>query len=132
MHSTVIWEASDPYLYLRSTSDGRVIAGGEDEESSTRFRDPRALLQKTRRIVSAVETLLPELDLTPEYRWAGAFGESPTGLPVIDRVPGLPRCYNVTGFGGNGITHSVIAGEVIANAITGTPDTDQALFRAPR
>ncbi len=132
MRSTVIWEASDPYLYLRSTSDGRVIAGGEDEESSMRFRDPRALLRKTRRIVSAVETLLPELDLTPEYRWAGAFGESPTGLPVIDRVPGLPRCYNVTGFGGNGITHSVIAGEVIANAITGTPDTDQALFRAPR
>ena len=27
-----IWEAADPYLYLRSTPDGRVICGGEDED----------------------------------------------------------------------------------------------------
>ncbi len=27
----MIWEASDPYLYLRMTSDGRIIGGGEDD-----------------------------------------------------------------------------------------------------
>lgn len=27
-----VWEASDPYLYMRTTDDGRVICGGEDEE----------------------------------------------------------------------------------------------------
>ena len=27
----LIWEASDPYLYLRLTRDNRVICGGEDE-----------------------------------------------------------------------------------------------------
>ena len=32
----MIWEASDPYLYLRTTHDGRVICGGEDEGSPTR------------------------------------------------------------------------------------------------
>ena len=26
----MIWEAADPYLYLRTTADGRVVAGGED------------------------------------------------------------------------------------------------------
>lgn len=127
----VLWEASDPYLYMRSTLDGRIVAGGEDEESSTRFHDRRALVRKTRRIVDKVEALLPGVELEPDYQWAGAFGESPTGLPIIDRVPGFPRCYNVTGFGGNGITHSVIASAVIANAISGTPDPDQDLFRAP-
>ena len=132
LHSHVLWEASDPYLYLRSTADGRIIAGGEDEESSTRFRDRRAMRRKTRRIVANVEALLPGCDLTPDYTWAGAFGESPTGLPIIDRVPAFPRCYTVTGFGGNGITHSVIASEIIANAISGTADPDQGLFRAPR
>jgi hypothetical protein len=36
----MIWEASDPYLYLRTTPDGRVIRGGEDEEfSDDRQRD---------------------------------------------------------------------------------------------
>jgi len=132
LRSTLVWEASDPYLYLRTTPDGRLIAGGEDELSSTRFGEERALGQKTRRIIAKVQALLPDLDLVPSYQWAGAFGESPTGLPIIDRVPGLRRCYNVTGFGGNGITHSVIAAEVIANAIAGTPDEDRDLFRAPR
>ena len=27
----MIWEASDPYLYIRGTPDGRVLVGGEDE-----------------------------------------------------------------------------------------------------
>ena len=28
----LIWEASKPHLYLRSTSDGRLVVGGEDED----------------------------------------------------------------------------------------------------
>ena len=28
----LVWEASDPYLYMRTTADGRVIIGGADEE----------------------------------------------------------------------------------------------------
>ena len=28
----LIWEASDPYLYMRTSADGRVICGGEDED----------------------------------------------------------------------------------------------------
>ncbi len=27
----LVWEASDPYFYARTTPDGRVVAGGEDE-----------------------------------------------------------------------------------------------------
>ncbi|WP_245523931.1 FAD-dependent oxidoreductase, partial [Mesorhizobium sp. M2D.F.Ca.ET.223.01.1.1] len=30
--AATIWEASDPYLYMRATADGRVICGGEDED----------------------------------------------------------------------------------------------------
>ena len=36
-----IWEASDPYLYMRATADGRVICGGEDEEFSDEERATR-------------------------------------------------------------------------------------------
>jgi glycine/D-amino acid oxidase-like deaminating enzyme len=36
----LIWEASEPYLYLRTTEDGRVICGGEDEDfADTEKRD---------------------------------------------------------------------------------------------
>ncbi len=38
--NAMIWEASSPYLYTRATADGRVIAGGEDEDfDDARQRD---------------------------------------------------------------------------------------------
>lgn len=36
----LIWEASDPYLYLRTTHDRRVICGGEDGEFADEARRP--------------------------------------------------------------------------------------------
>ncbi len=129
--STLVWEASDPYLYLRSTPDQRIIAGGEDEASSTRHTDHTLLTSKSAIILRKVEQLVPGLGLTISHRWAGAFGESPTGLPIIDAVPNLQHCYNVTGFGGNGITHSVIAADVISSALSGRANADADLFRAP-
>ncbi len=132
LRSTLLWEASDPYLYLRTTADGRIIAGGEDEDSATRHANPALLHDKSARVTRKVEALLPSVALKVAYRWAGAFGASPTGLPIIDRVPGLRHCYALAGFGGNGITHSVIGAEVIARAIAGSPDPDARLFRAKR
>lgn len=131
--STLVWEASSPYLYLRTTHDGRLVAGGEDEDSATRHEVVSSLRLKRATIARKVRALLPELgDVTPSHIWAGAFGESPTGLPLIGAVPGLPRCYAVAGFGGNGITHSVIASEVVSHAIHGQRDVDGDLFRLSR
>ena len=40
-HAALIWEASEPYLYLRATEDGRVVCGGEDEEFADEARATR-------------------------------------------------------------------------------------------
>jgi glycine/D-amino acid oxidase-like deaminating enzyme len=42
-----IWEASDPYLYMRTTSDGRVVAGGEDEDCTDEDRRDGLIGKKT-------------------------------------------------------------------------------------
>jgi glycine/D-amino acid oxidase-like deaminating enzyme len=130
--TTVLWEASDPYLDLRTTADGRVIAGGEDAESATLHTSPAMLAQKSQRIVEQVEMLLPEARLTVSHTWAGAFGESPTGLPIIDGLPGLPHCHTINGFGGNGMTYSMIAATVMSARLAGRRDPDADLYRAPR
>ena len=43
----MIWEASDPYLYLRTTPDGRILCGGEDEEFSDEAARDALLPRKT-------------------------------------------------------------------------------------
>jgi glycine/D-amino acid oxidase-like deaminating enzyme len=126
---TVVWEASDPYLYLRSTPDGRLIVGGEDEPTAERHRRPALFRQKMRTLERKLRQLIPELRFRVDARWAGTFGDSASGLPRIDAVPGLPHCHYVMGFGGNGITNSVIAAELVSAAITGRTDPDTDVYR---
>jgi glycine/D-amino acid oxidase-like deaminating enzyme len=124
----LIWEASDPYLYMRTTPDGRVICGGEDEDFSDDAKRDALIPQKTAAIGRKLRRLFPEIDATPAFAWAGAFGASDTGLPLIGEIPGHRGCFAVLGFGGNGITYSRIAADIIRAAIGGKEDPDAGLY----
>lgn len=129
LEKCLVWEASDPYLYLRATSDGRIVAGGEDEDDPKAHEDQRKLKAKQKTIARKVGVLLG-LDIGEiEFAWAGAFGVTPTGLPIIDEVPGMKNVFTVMGYGGNGITFSQIASEIIAAKLSGHQDKDFDLFR---
>ena len=52
-------EVSDPYLYVRTTSDGRVICGGEDEEFADKTARDALLPQKTMTLQRKLGRLLP-------------------------------------------------------------------------
>lgn len=124
----MIWEASDPYLYVRDTPDGRVICGGEDEDFADEAARDALLPKKLRTLRRKLAARLPGIDTTPDHAWAGNFGESETGLPVFGQVPRHPRCFAVLGFGGNGTTYSRIAADVIRTALAGGEDADASLF----
>jgi glycine/D-amino acid oxidase-like deaminating enzyme len=125
---SLIWEASDPYLYVRATSDGRVICGGGDEEFADDARRDALLSRKTRMLEKKLAKLLPAVDPHAEFAWTASFGQSNTGLPSIGAIPGHRRCYAVLGYGGNGITFSMLAAQLISAAIGGRRDPDAKLF----
>ncbi|RZJ31947.1 MAG: FAD-binding oxidoreductase [Brevundimonas sp.] len=129
LRDTLVWEASDPYLYFRMGRDGRLIVGGEDEPSPTAHADKAKLKRKCEIIAAKLNRLLPSVDFEVDYSWAGAFGESSTGLPSIAPVPDMDHCWAVMGFGGNGITYSVIASQIVSSALRGKPDPDADLYR---
>lgn len=123
-----IWEASDPYLYIRATVDGRVICGGEDEHFSDEATRDALLDEKAARISEKLSRLLPAIDPRPDFAWTGAFGMTRTGLPLIGTVPGNPGVHAVLGYSGNGITFSRIAAEILRADFTGSTDADAGLF----
>ncbi|WP_312798295.1 FAD-dependent oxidoreductase [Tianweitania sp.] len=125
---TFIWEASDPYLYLRTLPDGRVICGGEDEDFTDEDKRDGMLQEKTNRISAKMKALMPNLDTKPAFRWSGSFGVTETGLPWIGALPSHPRIFSMMGYGGNGITYSRIGAELVTGALTGNPDSDADLF----
>jgi glycine/D-amino acid oxidase-like deaminating enzyme len=71
---------------------------------------------------------MPWVDWTPDFTWAGSFGQSTTGLPAIGAVPDMPGCYAALGYGGNGITFSMIAAQMISRALLGLADPDADIF----
>lgn len=124
----LIWEASESYLYLRTTPDGRVLCGGGDENiSDARARDAM-LAQKAAWLQRRLAALIPRLDTRIAYQWAGTFGVGKLGLPTIGEIPGMPHCFAVLGYGGNGITFAMVAAQMLRNRLSGAGDAELDLL----
>ena len=87
---------------------------------------------KMRAIQRKLKSLVGIDIVEPDHDWAAPFGTTTTGLPLIDRVPGQQQMYSIMGFGGNGITFSMIAAQIVASHVLGKPDIDAGLFRFPK
>jgi glycine/D-amino acid oxidase-like deaminating enzyme len=124
----LIWEAADPYLYIRTTPDARVICGGEDAPFLGAAERDALISRKVARIRHKLGRLFPRLDTTPEFAWTASFGVTSTGLPSIGPIPGHRNCWASLGYGGNGITYSRIASELVRTGLTGGTDPDADLF----
>lgn len=124
----LVWEAAEPYLYMRTTEDGRVICGGEDEDIADATARDALIASRAEAISAKLGRLFPQLDPTAVFAWAGAFGTTQTGLPLIGEIPQFGNCWGMFGFGGNGMTYCDIGADIIAAAIAGRVDPDADLF----
>jgi len=129
----LIWESARPYLYARTTSDNRVLVGGEDipfRDSS--HRDAR-VPAKASTLIDKVRRLFPRIEMEPAYAWAGTFGETKDGLAYIGAHPGGDaRVHYALGYGGNGITFGAIAAEVLTAAVLNKPHRYRDTFAFDR
>jgi glycine/D-amino acid oxidase-like deaminating enzyme len=126
--AVMISETSDPYLYLRVGPQGRIICGGEDEASIDQATRDALIPEKIAALETKLARLMPHLHPKADYAWAGSFGASPTGSPSIGAVPGMKNCFAALGYGGNGITFSMLSAQILATAIGGHDDPDGDLF----
>ena len=88
----------------------------------------RSSREKTARLSTKLGKLFPKLDTRAAFAWTGSFGGSTSGTPSFGPIPGHPRCFAVLGYGGNGITFSMLAASMIADAVQGRPDADAGVF----
>lgn len=128
----LIWESADPYFYARQTPDNRVLVGGEDEDTADPRRRDALIPRKTSQLIEKLEKLRPGLWLSPQFAWAGTFAETPDGLPLIGTLPRWPGTYFALGYGGNGITFSLVAAQIIRDAILGRDNEDADVFSFER
>lgn len=107
----LFWEHADPYLYGRTTDDGRFLVGGRNAHYRSPLRQRRALPTKARALERDIARRVPQLNLEVAFEWAGTLA---------------------LGFGGNGITYSALAAQYLADAIEGPQDPRAEVFRLDR
>jgi glycine/D-amino acid oxidase-like deaminating enzyme len=106
---TMLWETARPYLYMRTTSDLRLLVGGEDDAVDIPAKRDAQVEKKARKLVKQVQALFPHLPLQPAFSWAGTFAETDDGLPFFGPHDSTgPRVHFAMAYGGNGITYSMI------------------------
>lgn len=128
----LLWNTADPYLYLRTTPDGRILIGGRDEDFYKPEKREKLLPKKTKQLVADFNKLFPEVEFKPEFSWTGTFGATKDGLPYIGEYKKLPNSYFALGFGGNGITFSLIAAEIIRDLLLGKQNKNAEIFSFER
>ena len=115
LRGTMVWESARPYFYLRATTDGRFVAGGEDDAVDIPARRDARVDAKAARIAKRIRRFLPDVSIEPAWAWAGTFAETFDGLPFLGPHPQYgPRVFFAMAYGGNGITFSQIGTDLLA------------------
>ena len=131
--TTMVWESARPYLYLRTTGDGRLLVGGEDDAVDIPARRDARVEAKAGRLAERVATLFPDVPVEPVFSWAGTFAESEDGLPFFGphRDHGR-RVLFAMAYGGNGITYSMMGAGLLRALIERRRHPLQQLFSFER
>jgi glycine/D-amino acid oxidase-like deaminating enzyme len=112
--------------YFRTTPDGRIAFGGGGGRAR---RTVDAMFTSDSRAVTETaegfRLMFPSFaDVPIEDAWGGPIDVSPTHLPTFGRLDG-GNVYYAMGYTGNGVAPAHLAGQALADLITGA-DTDTA------
>lgn len=129
----MMWETARPYLYMRTTPDNRITAGGLDEHMVDPEEREGRIIHKSEILLNEIRTLFPQYhDLKADYAWASVFGSTHDGLPLIGPHPRYPNSYFIEAYGGNGTVYCMIAAELLGNILTGKDRSELEMFSLTR
>jgi glycine/D-amino acid oxidase-like deaminating enzyme len=119
--------------YWQQLPDGRLVLGGRRDASfateDTDVEETTPLIQE-RLDKLAAELLGREPRVT--HRWAGIWGASRDGLPLVGRVAGRDRTWVAAGYSGHGNVLGLVCGRLVAAAVMGEAVADLAPFDPAR
>ncbi|RYJ38207.1 MULTISPECIES: FAD-dependent oxidoreductase [Flavobacterium] len=130
--NTIFWDTGSPYHYIRTTDDNRIIMGGGDEDFKDTTKRDKLLPKKEQYLLKQFYKRFPDLDFKIDYSWAGTFGETKDGLPYFGKPNPRKNEHYILGFGGNGITFSVLGMNSILDSLYNKKNTDLDYYRFGR
>jgi glycine/D-amino acid oxidase-like deaminating enzyme len=106
--------------YWQQLRDGRLLVGGWRDASFE--TEATAVEETTPLIQSRIEEFAAQLLGAPPsvaHRWAGIFGVTRDGLPLVGPLPGREGVWAACGYCGHGNVLGLASGRLVAQAILG-------------
>jgi len=116
VEDALFYDSAEAYKYVRLTrcddkDDYLVVGGGDHKVGQDDTVAPLKELEEWTRARFPQAT-------TIDYKWSGQVFEPVDFMAFIGKNQGNKHIYIVTGDSGNGLTHGVLAGKLIADSIT--------------
>lgn len=135
----IIRDTDNPYVYIRSTQDDRIIIGGEDEklggERSKLYNlnnDDPISSKKYNTLLDKLKVHFPNICCNIDYSFSGFFGETKDGLPYIGGHSDYPNHYFCLAYGSNGVIYGAIGARLLRDLYFGESSDMLSLFRLER
>lgn len=121
------------YDYWQQIPDGRLVAGGfrdkaPDHEHTGEEAITPLIQGHLERFVAELTGEQPRIS----HRWAGIFGATEDGFPLVGRVPGREGLWVACGYAGHGNVMGLACGELVARVILGRRVPELDLFDPAR
>ena len=129
----LIRDNCDPYNYFRTTSDNRIIAGGEDMDFYTTINNEKVADEKYEILFNRVKNMFPKINnMEVEYKYCGGFISSQDNLGYIGEDPNHKNLWFCLGYGANGILFAIQGGMMLSEYYKGNIDENMKLFKVDR
>ena len=130
--NVIVRDNEDPYNYLRTTSDQRIILGGEEASFLPDILNEELCNKKYANLEQRLINLFPNLNIEIEYRYCGAFASTEDNLGFLGKDPKNPKLWYCLGYGANGILWDILGGIMLSKLYLGEVDKDLSLFKVDR
>ena len=130
--NTVIRDNEVPYNYFRTTSDNRIIIGGEDINFLPDIFNEELCNKSYDKLEQRLKNLFPNLDIEIEYKYCGAFASTQDNLGFLGKDPKNKKLWYCLGYGANGILFAILGGMFLSKLYLGEVDKDLELFKVDR
>ena len=129
----LIRDNDDPYNYLRTTEDNRIIIGGEDITFVPDIFNEKAAEEKYSILEQRLKAMFKDIkDIEVEYKYCGAFASTKDNLGFLGPDPDNDKLWYCLGYGANGILFAILGGMMLSELYLGRENEDLRLFKVDR
>ena len=129
----LIRDNCDPYNYLRTTVDNRIIIGGEDVEFIPDIFNEELANKKYDILENRLKSMFKDIkDIEIEFKYCGTFASTPDNLGFIGPDKKHNNLWYLLGYGANGIIFAILGAMMLTDLYNGVENENMKLFKVDR